>query len=30
MKWQAYEHQVKSKIFVKLGAEPPKAKTDGS
>jgi len=26
VKWQAYDHQVKSKIFVKLGVEPPKAK----
>ncbi len=26
VKWQAYDHQVKSKIFVKLGAEPPKPK----
>ena len=29
-KWQAYDHQVKSKIFVKLGAEPPKAKNGGA
>jgi nanoRNase/pAp phosphatase (c-di-AMP/oligoRNAs hydrolase) len=28
-KWQAYDHQVKSKIFVKLGAEPPKPKGNG-
>jgi nanoRNase/pAp phosphatase (c-di-AMP/oligoRNAs hydrolase) len=26
VKWQAYDHQVKSKIFAKLGAEVPKAK----
>ena len=29
VKWQAYDHQVKSKIFVKLGAEPPKPKNGG-
>jgi nanoRNase/pAp phosphatase (c-di-AMP/oligoRNAs hydrolase) len=26
VKWQAYDHQVKGKIFAKLGAEPPKPK----
>ena len=28
-KWQAYDQQVKSKIFVKLGAEPPMARGNG-